>query len=183
MTRMLVSRSFAQATCWIGVLQVLFGTCLALCGFIELGMFHNLSADGFWTGFPLLVPGFLAIIILATRRKEAVVPFFFANVIVLVLCIVHAALTKDEIDHWKKYKDYVINGKCYERGDICSCPGDAQTKYYVQRCDLFSFGYDLYWAFVAFDIVGVILSAVGAFAGLYGSCKETEKEEDEDPSI
>ena len=49
----------------------------------------------------------------------------------------------------------------------------------VQRCELFSFGHDLYWAFVAFDIVGAVFSALGAVAGLYGSCKEGEKDEDE----
>ena len=53
MGRALVSRNFATAACWIGVLEILFGTCLALCGFIEMGMFHRLSADGFWTGFPV----------------------------------------------------------------------------------------------------------------------------------
>ena len=53
MGRPLVSRNYSIWVCWIGVFQVLFGTCLALCGFIELGMFHNLSADGFWTGFPV----------------------------------------------------------------------------------------------------------------------------------
>lgn len=177
MGRQLVSREYSVWTCWIGVLQILFGTCLALCGFIGLGMFHNLSADGFWSGFPLLLPGFLAIIILATRRKEAVSWFFLINVVTLVLCIVHAVITKNDIDFWNKYKGYVSRTQCYERGDICSCPGDEQTKYFVQRCDLFSFGHDLYWAFIAFDIVGAIFSALGAIAGIYGVCKEGEKDE------
>ena len=49
----------------------------------------------------------------------------------------------------------------------------------MQRCELFSFGFDLFWAFVAFDIVGAVLSGFGAIAGLYGSCREDPKEIDD----
>jgi len=175
MGHLLLSRRMVVAACWIGVLQILFGTCLALCGFIELGMYHRLSGDGFWTGFPLLIPGFLAVIALATRRRESMVAFFFLNLVVLGLCIAHAVVSHKEVDHWKKYKNYVLNNQCYERGDICSCPSDPEKNYYVQRCNLFSFGHDLYWAFFAFNIVGAVLSAVGVLLGAVGICREDKQ--------
>lgn len=56
--------------------------------------------------------------------------FCLSSLITLVLCIVHIVLTRDVLDHWKKYEDYAATNKCYERGDICSCPGDEQTKFY-----------------------------------------------------
>eukprot|EP00794_Sanderia_malayensis_P013845 gene13845-15293_t len=178
MARFLITRKLSIAVCLIGVFEVLFGTCLALCGFIELGMFHRLAGDGFYTGFTLLIPGFLGVVALATRRKESIIAFLITNVITIVLCILHAVMSSNDVDYWKKYKNYVLDSKCYDRGDICSCPSDHDYKFYVQRCDLYSFGHDLFWALVAFNIVGAVLSGIGALVGLVGSCMKDKAPKD-----
>ena len=81
--------------------------------------------------------------------------FFLLNIVTLVLCIVHAVLTKSDIDLWDKYKGYVSKNQCYERGDICSCPGDEQTKYfgaYARRLRLTISLYSMDFALPSYSI-------------------------------
>ena len=49
----LVSRQFSQWLSFFGILQLLFATALAVCGFVTLGLFKNINSYGIWAGLPV----------------------------------------------------------------------------------------------------------------------------------
>jgi len=171
----LVKRSVAVGSCVIGVIEVLVATFAAICAFIMLGAFcvnleciNSTDGIGFWIAFPLLVPGILGIIVLATRHQKAALFYLLTNIAVLALGAAHTFVTwRDYDDHWKGQLDMFNDGKCSANGYTgCDCDGTA----YPYQCDLIEFGHDLNFIMFGLSCAAMLFSAIGCILGLLGAC-------------
>jgi len=176
----LVSRKSAQCLTAMGVLQLLFATGLAVCGFIILGLFNNLSCLGIWVGFPMMVPAICSIIVLGTRKRVWSIIVIVLNIIVLAVSLYHIYVIYEETDFWEKYRKYAESEKrvCYERGDHCVCNDDAEylsAGYRVQFCTQFRTGEEIFWTMMGLTVGGALFSLLSIFMAIWATCSKADE--------
>jgi len=171
----LTSRSSAQWVCGMGLLQLIFATGLVVCGFIVLGLFNNLSCVGIWLGFPMMVPGICAIVLIGTRKRLWSVLGVITNIIVLAVALYHIYVIYEETDYWEKYRKLAESGSrvCYDRLDHCECDDKAaydKAGYLVQYCSQFRLGEDIFWTMMGLTVGGALFSLLNIFMGIWATC-------------
>eukprot|EP00111_Clytia_hemisphaerica_P020025 TCONS_00059048-protein len=184
---MLISRTLAQWVCGIGLVQLFFATALTVCGFIALGLFHNVNGYGIWLGLPALIPGLVSVITLGTRQSSASGTVFLTSLIILGIGIWHSVEIYEKKDFWEKYRGYAeetpAKPLCTEQGRTvednlgnyhCYCANDPQeyneSGYVVQFCDEFRVGEDLFYAMFIFSIAVSVFSLLNSLLSIIACC-------------
>ena len=174
-----VSRISAQWLCAMGLFQLLFATGLAMCGFIVLGLFVNLSCLGIWIGFPMMIPAICSVIVLGTRKRCWSILVVIFSFIILVVSAYHIYVVYEKTAFWEKYRKYAEDERrvCYNRGDQCSCSDDAdylKAGYRVQFCDQFRIGEELFWTMIGLTVGGALFSLLSIFVGIWATCSKAD---------
>lgn len=136
---------------------------------------------------PMMIPGLISIVVMATRHRKASITVFASCVLVIALCAYHGVAVWEDIDFWEKYREYaeIKNGEglppkpCYDRGDHCICGDNKEylnSDYTVQFCDQFRTGEELFWTLIALTIGGAIFSLLNAIVCVWASFTGTPRE-------
>lgn len=130
-----------------------------------------------WTGIPLFVGGFLAIVPCATKSRKIAIFYLIFMLGCAVACAAGAII--NGLEYWTKYwaqtKLSMDKGVCAVRNNLCACQSFPDTLYYpmpvsVKSCDDMETLVHLMISTIAIDVLGFIVATVGVFLAFMSVC-------------
>jgi len=163
----------------VTLLSILTGAALIAMGIVMKIMDDDLSwlVCHIWTGIPLFVGGFLAIIPCATKSRKCAIFYNIFMFACMVACAAGAII--NGLEYWTKFwqqtKLSMDNDKCSVVKGMCSCTSIPDNLVLplpvsVDDCSDLKVLVRLMISTIAIDVLGFIVSTIAVFLSFMSVC-------------